>query len=135
MRKKVRFEVLSLKQADVDVHKYSRPRQKTDTEGLTAQIREGEGYGELVLLRGFCPTGGYDLEVLSVNTEVDDEGVSIILDLINPEPDAVVTMMFTRPGRVVRIPKQDLPNSKEISFAVKDSNKHLLDRAVLSTVS
>lgn len=75
-------------------------------KGGTTTIKEGDSV-YLVIAAGEKPTGGYDVEVVSVG---DSEGkVEVVYRVTSPAADAMVTQALTYPVKVLKVNTFDLP--------------------------
>lgn len=133
MRRKLNYEVLSPREAGIEVHNLVRSDGETDRKRLTVEVCHDRDSIELLLLRGFCPTGGYDLQILdvSVSSESEPAEVSVLVNMIDPRSEDMVTMAFTRPAKVVRLSSDQLPQKEELLITVRDSESRLLAKELL----
>lgn len=56
-----------------------------------------------VVFMGARNSGGFDIEVTSVDRKVDGSGLVVNFMTSNPPPDSMVTMAFTQPYHMVRL--------------------------------
>ncbi len=106
----------------------NRPAAEEDSDSVRARVRQSDAHTDVVLSRGMCPTGGYELGVHTVEfgSSEDESEVVITVHLRDPGPTDIVTMMTTRPTAVVRF-SRGLFTARRVT--VKNDEGDVLDRA------
>jgi PrcB C-terminal len=66
-----------------------------------------KAFGVLGISMGEKPTGGYELALAGPAGRIRDNTLIIRLDWIEPEPDAMVIQMITRPCLLLKVPLGD----------------------------
>ncbi len=105
----------------------NRPASEEDPDSVQIRIRQTDVHTDVVLSRGMCPTGGYEIGVHTVEfgSAKDKSEVVITVDLRDPGPADMVIMMTTRPTAVVRFAR-DLFTVRWVT--VKSQEGDVLDR-------
>jgi hypothetical protein len=82
----------------------NQPEAEEDPNSVQIRLRQTDDHTDVVLSRGMCPTGGYEIGVCAVEfgSAEDRSQVIITVHLRDPGPNDLVTMMTTRPTAVVR---------------------------------
>ncbi|GEM_PF-6360148 len=109
MSEELTFSVLSLDRAgySADQMNLNRPSEDDEPDGVSLAVLKTAARVDVFVFRGMCPTGGYAIDVQEVS--LCESEVCITVELIDPAPGDVVTMMMTRPVKVVRFPGDTFP--------------------------
>ena len=105
----------------------NRPASGEDPNSVQIRIRQTDVHTDVVLSRGMCPTGGYEIGIhmVELGSAKDSSEVVITVDLRDPGPADMVTMVTTRPTAVVRFAR-DLFTVRWVTVKSKDGD--VLDR-------
>jgi len=98
----------------------ARPHQPFAPYSLTLNACEQDGSVYIALWRGLCPTGGYRLNIGEIWLSEDLSRLTVLVDLVDPPPDAVVTMVAVQPSVFARICGHALPQTQLDLVAMDD---------------
>lgn len=96
------------------------PSAKTLSGAIGREVPNSGGGTYLAAFWGEKPTGGYSLTVRAARQE--DGRVTVVLDLRNPPPDAIVIQALTYPYAVAVLRDVDLPGT-DFSFTAQNDRK------------
>ncbi len=127
MSEEVLYSVLTLQRAGYGAEQVNlnRPADYDEPHRAFLIVLPADDNIDVLVCRGMCPTGGHDIEVCEVSACDDPSEVCITAAFVDPAPGDVVTMMMTRPVKVVRFPR-DAFLARQIS--VRDPAGCVMDR-------
>jgi len=85
-----------------------------DLTGAREEVPDLDRYVLILVARGVCPTGGYQVRVERVVRQPD--GVRVLIRYRDPRPRDSVTMTMTSPVDAVLVPREQLPAEKPWVF-------------------
>ena len=122
--------VLTLNEAGLSADALNLNRPSDDEpHSVSIALARSTSHVDVIVYRGLCPTGGYDINVEDVQFRSEEDEFTITVSLVDPGPDDFVTMMLTRPTKVVRLRIDELPAQY---VSVRDVDGELKDRIEVS---
>ncbi len=78
----------------------------------------------IAAFQGVKPTGGYSIEVASI--EEEEGTVNVYLNVVEPQPSDMVSQAFTSPYDIVKVSRAELGLTGEVEFSFWDNfGRHL----------
>ncbi len=114
LKKPIKFTILNLANAPKELQTIAKKNQERETITLVAINKEAY----LLVTRGVKTTGGYNVELKTVNQELQ-AGCKIVVAGIkytDPQPDQIVTQALTYPAVAAKLELKSFPQG--ISFVV-----------------